>query len=1130
MTAPDSTPPLAPAPKRKARRATVLGWLGHLAASLSVLVVGALGALGIGLALGPVSLGPLGPLLIRAVSDTVAGYRLSASDALLIWSSAETRLVVRFVDPRLVDDNGVEIAAANDIAVAFSIDALLAGDIAPRSLTIVGPTATFMRLADGTYDVGIRTEVRRARQVQATEADATPFIEELLKPPVAGQEETYLSEITLSDATMTFIDEATDSIVKAPRGTLVVRRTADGLSASLDGQVSLPKGNWRFYGSATYVRGAPDILVDAGIVDANLDSLADAGPLFEEFQGAALPMSGTFKLVVGVGGTLKAGEGTVSAGAGLLQIRALSNIPFQVRSALVTAAYDRAKDLFELRRLMIDADSVSGEVAGSFRLRRGADGFLTGWRAELGIADGRLAIPDLFDGETPVDRLAMAADNDLVADILTLEELNLTSGPSRISVHGQVAGLIAGAPSIRMDGTISELPVMRLGTLWPKGVATGARDWIMENVHGGMITGGTLMADLTARQLEDGDVPDSAARFELNFTGVDMAYIDGLPHLTDVKGSAVVLGNRFRSSIESGRVGALRLTKGEVAINDLERRGEPAVISGLVTGKAADVLKLIDMKPLGYPSRYGLDPASVGGDAAITLGLVVPTLKALKVEDIGFDIKAALRNVAMPIASDISLTDGAAEFVVTGTGLTAEGQGEIAGVTASFAWAENFSPGPGQTSTAFSAAAVIDEALRQRLGVDPGAYLDGAAAVEVSMTGNGFDPVTASARVDLAGAALNVPELGYVKPAGEPALMIAELERVADGYRANPVRLTGTGIDADLDILLGFDGSLRSIRANRLAAGRNDVAFTVDLAGDKPRVTADVKSLDLETLIDALLTPADSELVETAQAAAADSPSEPPHVAMQIKAEKVLMRGGAEATDLVFDIDLDHGNLVGLLLQGRIGTGAMLARLWPQADGRRRVILESDDMGRFVHGLSGYPGIAGGYGKFAVLLPKPGSDAPAPGTASMRDFRLMDQSFLVRVLGAGSFTGMGDLIDGNGLLFDNLTADLSLTEHRIGVTRLRVTGPSAGITAEAFIDRDANTVNAVGVFTPVYSLNTLLRCIPLVGEALGGDEGLLAVAFAVRGDIEDPEISVNAFSALAPGILRRLFEYDLPGG
>ena len=264
-----------------------------------VLVTGGLGALAIGLAFGPVSLGPLAPLLMSAVSDNVAGYRLTASDALLAWSAEETRLVVSFVDPRLVDDQGVEIAAANDIAVSFSIEALLAGNIAPRSLTIVGPTATFMRLADGAYDIGIRTEGRTAeRKVRAADADAGPFIQALLEPPRDGEEDSYLNEITLREATLTFIDEATDSIVKAPRGTLVVRRTANGLSATLDGQVSLPKGNWRFYGTANYERGAPTVKVEAGLIDANLDSLTDAGPLFEEFTGAAVPLSGEIKLVV----------------------------------------------------------------------------------------------------------------------------------------------------------------------------------------------------------------------------------------------------------------------------------------------------------------------------------------------------------------------------------------------------------------------------------------------------------------------------------------------------------------------------------------------------------------------------------------------------------------------------------------------------------------------------------------------------------------------------------------------------------------------------------------------------------------------------------------------------------------
>ena len=1128
MTEPAPPTAAVPAPKRRER--TWRGWLGHMVIGFLVLIVGGMGAMAIGLAFGPVSLGPLAPVLMGAVSDTVAGYRLTASDALLIWSAEETRLVIRFVEPKVVDAEGIEIASANDIAISFSIEALLAGNIAPRSLTIVGPTATFTRLLNGSYDVGIRTEVRRndETKVRAANADAGPFIRALLEPPREGEEDTYLNEITLSQATLTFIDEATESIVKAPRGTLVVKRTARGLSATLEGQVSLPKGNWRFYGSATYERGAPDILVDAGLVNANLDSLADAGPLFEEFAGAAIPLNGKLKLSVSTEGQILSGEGTLNAAAGLFQIRALSNIPFNVKGAVITAAYDRAQDLFEMRELTIDADRITGRVTGAFRLRRGADGFLTGWRAELGIEEGKLSIPLLFDGDTPVDRLTMVADNDLTTDVLTLEKLELASGPSLFRIHGTATGLIADKPAIRMDGDIANLPVMSMGQLWPNGVAQGARDWITENVYGGTITGGTIHVNLTADQLASGLVPDSAARIELAYDNVEMSYIDGMPHLMGVKGRAIVRGNRFEGQIDKGNVGALTLSDGKVVIADLNRKGEPANITGLITGKASDLLKLLDMKPLGYPSRYGLQPDSVGGDAVITLGLIVPTLKALKVEDITFDIKADLTRVAMDIVNNIRLTNGDAQFLVTGTGLTAKGQGDIAGVTGNFAWEENFNPPPGGTSTKFSANAVVDEALRRKLGVDPGAYLDGPAAVEVSMTGNGFDPVTASATVGLDAAALNVPELGFHKKAGDPATMTADLERVADGYRANPVKLIGTGIDAELDILLGFDGTLKKITATRLAAGRNDAAFTVDLTGPKARVVADVKSLDLETLVDALLSPEESVLVDTAQVAAGEAPAQPPNIVMEIKADRVLMRGGAEAKDLKFNIDLDHGNLIGLDVYGRIGEGAMQGRLWPQADGRRRVILESNEMGRFIHGLSGYAGISGGYVKFALLLPKVGDPSAAHGTAFMQDFRLIDQPFLIRLLGSGSFSGLGDLADGQGILFNRLQADLSLTEDMINVRRLRVVGPSAGIRAEADIDRNASTLHAVGTFTPVYSLNTLLRCIPLLGDALGGDGGLLGLTFEVEGELDAPEVSINYFSVLAPGFMREWFEYDLP--
>src|SRR4051812_23572490 len=93
---PTAPPPTAP---RKARGGFVGRWLGHAVIAGGMIVSALAGAVALALAFGPVSLGPLAPYLMRAVSDSVAGYRLSATDALLIWSMDEGRLVIRFVDP-----------------------------------------------------------------------------------------------------------------------------------------------------------------------------------------------------------------------------------------------------------------------------------------------------------------------------------------------------------------------------------------------------------------------------------------------------------------------------------------------------------------------------------------------------------------------------------------------------------------------------------------------------------------------------------------------------------------------------------------------------------------------------------------------------------------------------------------------------------------------------------------------------------------------------------------------------------------------------------------------------------------------------------------------------------------------
>jgi len=1115
-------------PKRPREAGFTWRWTRRLYTVLMALLFGLPGALGIGLAFGPVSLGPLVPVLIGAVGDSIAGYKLAASDALLEWSVEETRLVVRFIDPRLVDEDGVEIASANDIAVAFSVDALIGGRIAPRSLAIIGPTATFMRLKNGGYDIGIRAESRRNRQVSATETDAGPFIDALLEPPKRGEYNSYLSEIRLDNATITFIDEATESIVKAPRGTLVVTRTPSGLDATLDGQVSLPDGNWHFAAEATFDRGAPVVQVKARLENANLDALADAGPLFEPFEGAEVPLNGQLALSLDTRGKLLSAQVDVASTApGHFEVQALSNIGLEVKSAEVHAAYDASQDLFTLTGVRIDSDAVAGTVTGSYHLKRGADGRMSGWHAEMEVLNGFVAIPDIFDGVTPVERLAAVADNDLVKDVLTIQSVDLRSGESAIGMRGVVSGLLAEAPYLNITGEMSDIPLARLGSLWPKGVATGARDWVSENVEGGKITEGTFRLNVAADTL-DGAVPDEAVRFAFAYEGVRIKYIDELPPLQDVSGTAIVSGNAFDAAVDAAHVGAVKLTLGHVRIGDLNIKGQPAEISGIVTGSARDVLTLIDMEPLGYPSRFGLDPKTIDGDAQVNLGLVVPTFSALKVEDIGFDIKAKLSHAAMNIAPGLRLTKGEAEFAVTGSGLTASGSANVAGVDATFAWEENFNPGPDRISTTFHLRAGIDEALRQHFGVDPGSYLDGIARIDMTMRGRGFDPASVTADVDLTDAALNVPELGYRKPIGRPARLTADVARVSEGYYARSIVLKGEGIDADLELLLGPDGRLRRIEAKRLVAGRNNGAFLVDDTGPKTIVTGKVEALDLETLIDALLSPTEEPAKPADPVAVAVPDENVLNIEMHITAKRVLLREGDEARDLVFDVDLDRGWLKQLMLRAKMTSGQFLAGLTEEPDGRRRVTVESDDMGRLIRGISGFDSVQEGVGVLNLSMAPVGTLADPEGRFTLKDFRITNQPFLIRLFSAGSFTGLIDLLTGEGITVRKLVADIGMHGDRFTVRNFRLKGPSIGAEAEGFVDRGNDTVGFVGTLAPFYYPNTLPGQIPGLGEVFGGDGGILALAFEVKGAMEEPDLAVDPLSFLAPGFLRKLFEYDSP--
>jgi len=66
-----------------------------------------------------------------------------------------------------------------------------------------------------------------------------------------------------------------------------------------------------------------------------------------------------------------------------------------------------------------------------------------------------------------------------------------------------------------------------------------------------------------------------------------------------------------------------------------------------------------------------------------------------------------------------------------------------------------------------------------------------------------------------------------------------------------------------------------------------------------------------------------------------------------------------------------------------------------------------------------------------------------------------------------------------------------------------------------------------GTFLPAYGLNNMFGQIPIVGLFFGGsNEGLIGITYEVVGTPASPQLRINPISAIAPGVMRKVFEFS----
>lgn len=1091
---------------------------------------------------GPVSLSILTQILEDVISSELEGGTIEIGDTVLRWSPERRQIDMRVVDVKIHGADGNEVTSFPQIAFRLSVPALLRGYVAPTSVELYDVSTTLLRRPSG-LTLGLAA-------ADAPDDDKTFVIGPMIDTLINGKADVpmlaYLRRFAIHDARLRVVDEVNGVTFEAPRAELEMFRGRGGLAANLSADMMLDNTTSHVELEGALPQGAPVATVHMTATNVVPAALARMSPAFRNYGMVDAPMSATGDLDIQRDGRLRSARLSVETGAGTFVIPGLAQAPVELKQAHAELLLDALAQRIDVKDLTLEAGPHSITMTGNATYVLGEGVNIATATVDLSAGKTTTEIPGFFEGPVTFDNASVKATVDFDKRSIDVEEAVLGVSGSRIVASGLV-GEGARSPSLKAQVTIGRIPVNEARAVWPLVLSKKSRAWVVKNLKDGDLMGATFSIDVPADMLADNEenhipIPDGRMIFDFNVRGATVHYIDGMPPLTNVVARGLVANNRFDAWVSSANVEVspghvLDVASGHFVDFELTNRHSIGEIEFTGSGKTADLLALLDHEPLKLISKFGMDTSTVGGEGSVHAVLHLPLVKGVTLDEIDFAGNAHAENVVIPhIQDNLAITGGTLDIDVTRGGLKAQGPVNLNGAPSlNLVWSESFKQSNGPTSS-YALSGVMDKAARNAVGLHFDKYIDGPATIEATLTGRGAKIDKAAIRADLTASTVTLGYLNWLKPAGEAVTLDVDMAFKPDAYAFSGLSLKGEGVEAGGDFVMNHDWDWMSVNLPVIRLGaKNDLTMR-GRRDDQGTLTLDIngRKADIAGLLHDFM----SGSGDKAEAEATANRIVTPDMVADASRRTVIRAAIGEAagqngtafTDLDAHVTLIDNWVYALSVDAvdqATAPAPVKASVAPSGDRARRLAVSSADAGYVFRALDLAKGVTGGIMEVAAEIDdtKPGS--PMKGSIDVSKFRIIDAPVLAKILTLGSLTGISDTLSGGGIYFDRLILPFSSTGHRIHVEEARVAGPAIGLTMSGQIDRTNDVVDLEGTLVPAYTINSVLGNVPLLGPLLIGreGEGIFGVTYAVKGSTDNPSVIVNPLSAIAPGFLRRLFEF-----
>jgi hypothetical protein len=1103
---------------------------------------------------GPIDLDLASPWLIAAIEENFGGDHHVKVGGTQLERDASGRTALRMRDIVVRDPDGTVVASAPKAEVGLSSAGLFSGHMRAERLSLVGAEMSVRIEPDSKVTVFAGANKRPFVTASAAEIpvklDGSPLPHAVIDPvttattpttsatpapsatggaaipdfstvlawldklAATGLDGHELSELGLKDGNLTVDDERNGKQWSFRNINLSLTRPKDGGIA-----LTLSSGSTE---APWLLRAAMSPAADGHrILDIETERLPAkdmmlAMRLVGEYE-VDMPLSGRIHADIGPDGIPQSLEGRIIGEKGVLN---------DLDEPEGAVAIDRAE-------FKLDWDAHRQSLTVPFQIVSGGNRITLLARVETPHDHGATWGVEVTGGTVVLASAATADADPLILNRLLLR-LKIDTDKQRIDVQqGDIGNMEVGIavsgnldystddPRLTLGVAGNRMSVVTMKKLWPFFLNPKVRNWVYEHVDSGTVERMSIAtnAPMSTLRTTGPPIPDDGLSIELVSSGVVIRPVIGLPAIRDADLTLRVGGRRATVSLGRGNIELspghkFAMSSGTFEVPDTFPHAPPAKVRFRLDGPVQAAAELLSLERLRDFSGSPLDPATSRGTVAAQVSIGLPLRDDLPPGSSTYAITMDVTNFAADhLVMNQKVEASTLHVAANNQGYWIKGDAKLNGIPVAL----DYRKPRGDGDAEIRLQGTLDDIARSKLGFDLSGYVSGPLPVKVNGRVSAFEGGESrfAVEADLTQSRIDNLLPGWTKSAGKASRATFTAVTRGPSSRFDDIVIDAPGTQVKGSVELDDNGQVQTANfpvfnlsdgdKTLLKAERGpDGALRVMMRGDVYDGRAFIKS--------AMAAPASS-----------GNKQESKDIDLDVKVGTVVGFHGETVRGFDLTMSRRGGVIKSLALSAKLGRDAPLTSDLRGRNGRQVVFINAKDAGAFFRFTDMYGKMFGGE-MWVAMDPSNSEGAPQQGLLNIQDFSIRGEPSLDRVV-AGAPGGQRQGVD-----FTRMRVEFTRSPGRFSIGEATVAGPMIGATVEGTIDYVKDDVRMRGTFIPLYGLNNMFGQIPLFGIFLGAGtkEGLVGVTFEVVGPTSGPTLHVNPVSAVAPGLLRKFF--DFPNG